>query len=80
MTAGKILMEHWWNYTNRGKRKYSEKSLSYGHVFRHKFHKEIPTIEPDSPRWCAGDWPHDPWHGHSCMPLWWYTHMCIYKL
>jgi hypothetical protein len=33
-----LVMEHWWNETDSGKLKYSEKNLSQCHCVSHKSH------------------------------------------
>jgi hypothetical protein len=50
----KIGVEHWWNDTERGKPKYTEKNLSQCHFIHHKFHVDWPGIELDTPRQKAG--------------------------
>jgi hypothetical protein len=50
-----ILMEHLWNEIDRGKPKYSERTLSQCHFVHHKSHKDWPGIKPGPPRWEAGD-------------------------
>jgi len=40
-----IIMEHWWHYTDRGKLKYSEKTLSYRYLSRHKPHTDWHGME-----------------------------------
>jgi hypothetical protein len=49
-----IVMEHRWNEIDKGKPKYSEKTLSQCHFVRHKSHMDWPGIEPGSPLWEAG--------------------------
>jgi hypothetical protein len=41
-----MLMEHCWNDTDRGKPKYSEKTLSHCYFVHHKFHTQWPATEP----------------------------------
>jgi hypothetical protein len=41
----KMSMEHWWHDTDRGKPKYSEKSLFHCHFVHHKSYKDLPGIE-----------------------------------
>ena len=50
-----ILIEHRWNEIDRGKPKYSEKSLSQCHFVHHKSHMNWSGIEHGPPRWEAGD-------------------------
>jgi len=43
--------EHWWNDTDRGKQKYSEKkNLFHCHPVHHKTHTNGPQTEFMSPR------------------------------
>jgi len=49
---GKMSMKHWWNDTNTGKSKHSEKYLSQRHFF-HNNPFEWPEIYPGPPRWEA---------------------------
>lgn len=39
-------MEHWWNGTESGKPKYSEKPLPHTHFLYHKFSTDWPEIDP----------------------------------
>ena len=43
--------EHWWNFTDRFKPKYLEKSLSQCHFAHHKFHTNYPATEEWPTRW-----------------------------
>jgi hypothetical protein len=58
-----LVMEHRWNEVDRGKPKYSGKNLSQCHFIHHKSHMDWPGIEPRPPRWEAGNYPPEPWHG-----------------
>jgi len=49
-----MSMEHWWNYTDRRKPKYWEKTLFQSHFVYHKSHTDIPGIQRER-RWEAGD-------------------------
>jgi hypothetical protein len=40
--------EKWWNDTDRGKRKYSEKTLAHCKFEHHKSHMYLPGTEPGS--------------------------------
>jgi len=42
-------MEHWWNNTDRGKRKYWEKNLSQCHFVHHAPHMDCPGTKPVAP-------------------------------
>jgi hypothetical protein len=48
-------MEHRWNESDRGKPKYSGKTLSQSHFVYNKSHMDWPGIEPEPPRLEAGD-------------------------
>ena len=48
-------MKQWWNHNDRGKPKYSKKSLSQCHVVHHVSRMDLPGIETQSPRCQAGD-------------------------
>jgi hypothetical protein len=58
-----MTMEHWWNDTERGKRKCSrkKKNLSQCHSVYQKSHMDWPLIEPGPPRW--------DWHSSILYPL-----------
>jgi hypothetical protein len=43
------VMEHKWNEIERGKPKYSEKTLSQCHFVHHKSQMDLPGIEPVHP-------------------------------
>jgi len=43
--SNEICVEKWWNNTDRGKQKYSEKNLSQCHFVHHEFHLDLPRIE-----------------------------------
>jgi len=45
----KMSMEHWWNNTDRGKAKYSEKNLPPFHCVHDKYRMDLPRIEPGRP-------------------------------
>ena len=45
----KMSMEHWWNDTDRGKPKYSEKNLSQWHLVQHTSHMYEPGMESGTP-------------------------------
>jgi len=49
--------EHWWNYTNKGKRTYSEENTSQCYLAHHKSHTGWPGIESRPSRWETGDRP-----------------------
>ena len=40
------------------------KPLTTVPLVHHKFHADWPGIEHGPPRWEAGDWPPEQWHGH----------------
>jgi hypothetical protein len=40
-----MSMGCWWNYTGRGKPKYSKNDLSQYHSLHQKFHMDWPRIE-----------------------------------
>jgi hypothetical protein len=48
-------MKHWWNNTDRGNPKYSEKASSQFHFVHHKTHLKRLGIEPVSPKLKAAD-------------------------
>jgi hypothetical protein len=41
----RVNMEHWWNYTDMGKQKDSEKILSQCYFVHHKHHMDCPRNE-----------------------------------
>jgi hypothetical protein len=41
-----MSVEHWGNYTDRGKSKYSEKTLPQFHFVHHKLYVGWPGFEP----------------------------------
>jgi hypothetical protein len=43
-------VEQWWNDTDRGKLKYSEKTLSECYFVHHKFHMDWPGTDPGPPQ------------------------------
>jgi hypothetical protein len=45
-----MSMEQWWNYTDRGKLRYSEKNLSQCHSAHYKSHMHCPDIK-SGPVW-----------------------------
>ena len=49
--------DHWWNDTDRGKPKYSEKHLLQYHSVHHKSHMGWPGFEPWSLWWENEDQP-----------------------
>jgi hypothetical protein len=51
----------------QGKTNNSEKNLSQYHFVHHKFHMDWPGIEPGPPRWEAGEYPPEPWHGQNSL-------------
>jgi hypothetical protein len=54
---GWMSMENWWNDTDRGKLKFSEKNLPQWHSVHLKSHVDWPGIEPGPPRlttWAFG--------------------------
>jgi hypothetical protein len=53
--------DHWWNDTDRGKPKYSEKHLLQYHSVHHKSHMGWPEFEPRSLWWETGDQPAESW-------------------
>ena len=55
-------MPCWWNKTEKGKQKYSEKTLPQWHFVYHKPHVERPGIEPGPARWQPGDLTLEPSH------------------
>jgi hypothetical protein len=42
-------MKHRWNEIDRGKPKYSEKTLSQWHLVHHKSHMDQPGLRGESP-------------------------------
>jgi hypothetical protein len=46
-----MIVEQWWNSSDRGKLKYPEISL----LTSHKSHIDWPEIEPEPPSWEAGE-------------------------
>jgi hypothetical protein len=62
-------MEHWWNYIDRVKPMYLEKTPSQPHFVHHKSHKDWPDIEPVPPRWDAGGNQPEPRHGRRKSKL-----------
>ena len=58
-------VEQWWDDSIWRETKWSERNLSSATFVRHKHHMDWPGIEPGSPRWEAGDYPPEPWHGLS---------------
>jgi hypothetical protein len=49
------VMAHRRNEIDKGKPKYSGKTLFKCHFVHHKSHMDCPGIEPGLPRWEAGD-------------------------
>jgi hypothetical protein len=49
------VMEHRWNETDMGNPKYSWKNLSHCHFVHHKSYTDWFGMEPEHPRWKAGD-------------------------
>ena len=58
----KMSMEQWWNYTERGKPKYSDKSLSQCQLVHQRSHMDWSGIELGPSRWKAGDQSPESWH------------------
>jgi len=50
-------MERWWNDTDSVNPKCWVRNLSQCHCFHQKSHRHWSGIEPETPRWEAGDWP-----------------------
>jgi hypothetical protein len=48
---------------DRGKAKNSDRNVSQCHFVHHKSLVDWHRREPDPPRWEAGDWPPELWHG-----------------
>jgi hypothetical protein len=48
-------MEHRWNEIDGGKPKYLDKNLFQCHFDHHKSHVDRPGIDPEPPRWEAGE-------------------------
>jgi hypothetical protein len=46
----KIIVEHWWNGSDRGKAEYWEKNLSQYHTVHRRPHIDWPGIETVPPR------------------------------
>jgi hypothetical protein len=55
--------ERLWNNIDREKPKKSEKNLSQCFFAHNKSHMDWPGRIPGTPRWEAGDWPPETWHG-----------------
>jgi len=53
--------DHWWNDTDRGKPKHSEKHLLQYHSVHHKSHMGWSGFEPGSLWWETGDQPPESW-------------------
>jgi hypothetical protein len=51
---GSASVVHWWNGTDRGKLKCSERNLSHYYIDRHRFHSDLPGIESVPSRWESG--------------------------
>jgi hypothetical protein len=68
-----MRLEHWWNDTDRGKQKYSEKSLPQWHLSYYNSHLAWPRTKPRPPRWEAGEWPPDSQHGLLACRVYLYT-------
>jgi hypothetical protein len=50
----RISKKQQWNFTDRGRTKYTEKILSQYHFSYHKFHKNCPGIKLGCPQCVAG--------------------------
>lgn len=59
----KMGIERWWNDTDSGRPKCSQKNLSHCHIAYHKSHMDWPEIEPGPPLCEAGHQQPGPWHG-----------------
>jgi hypothetical protein len=50
-----VNMERWWNDTDGGRQKYSEKNLSQSQLARKIFHMVQLEIESGAPHWEGSD-------------------------